>query len=823
MATTKYNFTFKFILSYFLLGALAMAVSYFLYTEFKNYTSAAIRNTGENKFIETGTLINLVYETDGFSRLALLNEQDEDFDFYMEKADLLFKKIEDIKALTTNKNQIEQLDSVKALLELKNQNIEQLRILKLTNSKDTSLDDILEEFKKLENSMGKNSVETLVQDPSKLSRQEKRMWESYAAWLNTSSLNDTTKLKVNTVDSMLIASRFIVSEAKKENSKIRQSLQQKENDLIKNDLTISNQLRQIITAFDAELIKNNKLEEASREAIIKRTGRILGIAGIVTGIVILFFIYIILNDFFKAERFKKSLEKSKLFSEHLLKIREQLIWTVSHDLKTPLNTIAGYSELMEQTPLAEKQKYYLQQISASAHFVSRLVDDLLDFSKLEAGKLPLEQIPFSLENLVTQAAKASKDIHAHKDIALHLSLDPKIQDVIFESDPIRIQQIVNNLIGNAFKFTEAGSIQVAVNLSEKKKEKNVVTISVKDTGIGISKENQKLIFKEFTQAETEIAHQYGGNGLGLAISKKLAKLLGGTLTVESTLGKGSTFTLMLLLKETSRAVPKTTKRKADKNFKSLSVLVFDDDHATLLLQSEVFEQMGINCYTYKDFSLFEENHTTPFDLIITDIQMPGIPGFEILKRLQSGSYRLYKGQPVVAMTGSRKYPEAYYLEKGFIKVLKKPFSKNDLLAILTELFPEKVSKKINGASKKIIKKEGPKGPYNLSLLNSFMQNEVKIKELLVLFYTQTEKDLEQLQKAVNERDFRTLNDTAHRMLTMFGQLQAAQIVSLLEKMEEFNETNISEKELKVAWENLKTKIISLISTIKKDTHYESIL
>src|SRR5690606_13101983 len=147
MATSKNKFTSKIILSYLVLGTLSVLVGIFLYSEFKNYTAETSENTGGQKFIETGTLINLVYETDGFSRLALLTENDADFEKYSSKTDSLFKKIEEIKSLTTNVFQLKQLDSVKSLLEEKNRNIEQLRILRLTNQKDTSLDEIMMEVR----------------------------------------------------------------------------------------------------------------------------------------------------------------------------------------------------------------------------------------------------------------------------------------------------------------------------------------------------------------------------------------------------------------------------------------------------------------------------------------------------------------------------------------------------------------------------------------------------------------------------------------------------------------------------------------------------
>ena len=232
------------------LGALSVLVGFFLFSEFEELSSQSGKGLGEKKIVETGTLINLVYEADGLSRYALLTESDSDFEKYIIKTDSLFLKIKEIQNLSTNDFQLKQLDSVKSLLIEKNQNIEQLRILGLTNKKDTSLDEILKEVRKLEASIGLISVESLIRNPSKLSRRERRVWQSYADYLNRNPARDTSRVRSKTVDSMLYASRYIVSEAKKTNSRIRESLRQKENELIRNDLKISERLRAIIASFD---------------------------------------------------------------------------------------------------------------------------------------------------------------------------------------------------------------------------------------------------------------------------------------------------------------------------------------------------------------------------------------------------------------------------------------------------------------------------------------------------------------------------------------------------------------------------------------------
>lgn len=810
MSGIKNKFTLKIIFSYLILGTLAFFMGWFLFSEVKNYSEGNEITEDDKKIIETGTLINLLYKTDGFSRLALLSENDADFEQYISHNDSLFSKIEEIKSLTTDIFQQKQLDSIRLLLEEKNQNIEQLRILRLTNQKETSLDDIMAEVRKLEASVGLVSVESMIRNPSKLTRNEQRIWQSYADYLNSDSTRDTSTVRSKVVDSMLIASRYIVSEAKKENSRIRRALIQKENELIRNDLNISERLREIISSFDTEIVRRNNLQTEQRAATLQRAGQVLRYVGILGFLVILLFSYYILSDFFRAERFKKNLEESKLYTERLLKNREQLISTVSHDLKTPLNTISGYSQLIRNTALTKKQHHYLTQIDSSSVFISHLVNDLLDFSKLEIGKLTLEFIPFSLDAIIREVGTNMQQVYPEKKIDLQIAISASIQNNFFESDPLRIKQILNNLIGNAFKFTSDGFIKIEASEISVENTISTLKIIVSDSGIGISREKQKDIFNEFTQAEEDTVHKYGGSGLGLAISKKLTSLLGGTLSVESELNKGSSFILTLPLKQASHKIPKTELPVA----KGLRAVILDDDKAMSTLLEEIFKQLKIEPHSftnYSDLKEFIDQENFKFDFILTDIQMPITDGFEVMEKLQSGEVRAFNNQPVIAMTGSREHSHEYFREKGFSNVLRKPFSKAELIQAIQNLFPEKpFSKKTTVAKTDTKAKEIAAGQiFNLSLLESFLNTPEAIREVLQSFDLQTEKDLENLQSAISENDVVTLQSITHRMLTMFRQLEAVQVIPILEKMEASTEANWEKNSMEKTFEALVVSIKNL--------------
>src|SRR5699024_4471651 len=248
MKKSKNKFPFKIILSYLVISLLAAGVAYILIMEFKNL-SLANDEDNQFRFVEAGTLINYVYEVDSYSRIALLTFSESDYDLYKTKADSLFGQIDKLKTHTQNEQQLIQLDSVKTLIEGKNKTIEQLRFLKTTYSQDTSLDDILEEFRKLESSMGKITLENFVNDPSRLSEQERSNYLAYIDFLNSTNDPDN-HVSTDIVQSTLEATRYIVAEINKENSRARSQLEQKENELIRNELDLSSQMRKIITTFD---------------------------------------------------------------------------------------------------------------------------------------------------------------------------------------------------------------------------------------------------------------------------------------------------------------------------------------------------------------------------------------------------------------------------------------------------------------------------------------------------------------------------------------------------------------------------------------------
>ncbi|HEA20971.1 hypothetical protein LCGC14_1437460 [marine sediment metagenome] len=806
------KFTLKIVTSYLLLAFLAGGFGYFLYTEIKSYISKETVGENDKKLLKTSALLTKIYEAESLSKLALQSNIDLNLAAYAQKIELIKTEIDTLKFLTQSDQQKILLDSLQALLNRKVANNSELRALKTKNLSDNSIDNALKEFEKIEESFGKFSAENLFNNFNDFSPKVQQSLREYASLISKNvPKNEDGSTNAAYVDSILKLSKARLRRAKLDESKSQRSLAQKELEVSRNDLELSRQLQNIISAIEQEVIAATYNRNLNQEAALKKTIRIAGFAALIGFFIVAVFSFLITRDYWKVQTYRTKLEKEKKFSESLLKSREQLISTVSHDLRTPLNTIGGYSELLESTSLTEKQKGYIKNVKSASDYVGNLVNDLLDFSKLEAGKLNIEKVPFIPANLIQETAENLQALHIRKKLKLILNIAPELEQTVL-GDPFRLRQILTNLIGNAFKFTEEGHIQIDATADAGKGKALIAKIEVSDTGIGIAKEKQYLIFKEFTQADTDTDKKFGGHGLGLTISKKLAELLSGNLKLRSKLGKGSTFYLQLPFELTDRVLEKD--KVLPYMAPKLRMLIIDDDTSLLHMLRELTESMGITAHTFTNFLSIQEDSHLAYDLVLTDIQMPQVTGFEVLKRLRSGKYAHYSDQPIIAMTGRRDLVPESYTSIGFTQVLQKPFTKGELVAILKLLgiATEKNTEKEDSASVK----EQESKLYNLDIIHSFLgNNEEAIDEVLQIFLQDTHTNMKLLNETVSAKDYQQVNQVAHRMLPMFRQLKVELSVAILEKMELATPENMDSSTLTRSLEKLRVNVGALVDELQE--------
>ncbi|WP_031455180.1 ATP-binding response regulator [Flavobacterium chungangense] len=810
MESKKSYMPIKVLFSYAALLALVVTVGWFLYSENVVYNKLENKIAYEKtKILRVSKLFSNVYKTESLARKTIQTNSEKDFKSYLIETDSLRSRIDTLKQIVTTEYQKVLLDSVTYLLSEKTENIRQLKTIKNKAEDEVSVNTAIDEITKMEFKLRKLELQDFTKSPNDLGSYQRNVLQKYVDYLNQNIPDDSTNtLSKQASDSILANSKKLLSDVKQKAEKKKESLNFEENKLLKNEIAISEQLRKVLRIIEREIIINSIKNNSLKEKSLKKVNEIVTASAIIGLLLTVVFSIIIVSDYSKSQLYKKQLEIANFKTKNLLKSREQLISTVSHDLKTPLSTIVGYSELLGNSDVTTKQSYFIKNIKNSSEYITQLVQDLLDFSQIEAGKITIEKVPFLLPEIIDEVAKNIQTVYKQKNIDLIINADEKLSTKIV-GDPFRLKQILSNIIGNAYKFTEEGFIKISAYVAE---DNDFFTITIEDSGIGIEKENQKLVFEEFAQANENIEKKYGGTGLGLAICQKIISILGGKLNLKSTFGEGSTFKITLpLLFDSSVSLKKTKSEEIIPISKNLTFIVVDDDINLLNLTSTVLKQQNHQVFSFTHATkALESIQNTDFDFIITDIQMPEVDGFLFIEKLKQETNSFYKGQPIIAITGRTDLDFYVYSKAGFSTVIKKPYSPKILLETIQRVLDNDI------LSDKIVKtkKELSSKSYSLTSLKEFLGNDNDAsKEFIESFIESTKLNLNALENAVQEKNISEINSIAHRIAPMFRQIQADEIGEILKTLEQ---NNLDNSELNSLYNNLKVKIDLLFETLKKE-------
>jgi|GEM_PF-1279190 len=393
-------------------------------------------------------------------------------------------------------------------------------------------------------------------------------------------------------------------------------------------------------------------------------------------------LYVVSRDISESKKVKDELFEAKIKAEAATQSKSEFLANMSHEIRTPMNGIMGMTHLVLQTDLNEKQRNFLQKIESSSQSLLEIINDILDFSKIEAGKLEIEIINFDLFEVIDTVVGLVEFKTQEKQLELIVSYGSKLGRK-FRGDPLRISQILTNLIGNAVKFTEYGEIAVYVQSLEV----NRVHFEVRDTGIGMSYEMQDRLFHSFSQADGGTSRKYGGTGLGLAISKQLVELMGGTIRVESKEGQGSSFIFELELLPVLEEPVKQTFSFAGKR-----VLVVDDNSTWQKVLENLLHTFAIEVAVAdsgQDAVVKLKNcHDNPFDLILMDWHMPGLDGIETTRLINLSCSAAGGPPPTVIMVSAFRQESIVALAKavGIHKFIQKPVNPSVLYDILCDVF-----------------------------------------------------------------------------------------------------------------------------------------
>ncbi len=786
MRNSKYSVTYKVLIGYLLLVAFGVATVLFIYNKIVAFKPDR-SDSGKGKITMVSEVATRLYTMEGISRDIIQNNDRKGLAKFYAGIDTVSTILDSLRTLYTDTTTQKELNSIRGLLTKKAQNIKELLVFRARYGNTDYYDRVMERLDSADYFSGNTDFSNMVSGLAPYQQKE------LIKYMKNAEKFKTDQAASHTIDSLVKTIKNVLLSLELKEHKYQQSMARKENELLANDLKISEQLRVLRSKIEQEEIQKSLERVQSSRKALNETAVILVIFGVACVITILIFVVLIVRDTNRSRRYRLALEEAKSYAERLLHSKEQIMNTVTHDLRSPLNSILGYSGLMRKTELTPKQEDYLRRLTASSDYTIRLVNDLLDFSRLEAGKILIEMLPFVPKRLIKECMQSSIPSVDPKKIEIELSLPDELNQSLL-SDPFRIRQILSNLIGNAYKFTEEGTIKISGEIV-RETENLFLKTTVQDSGIGISKAQQKVIFNEFSQAKTSTQREYGGSGLGLAISMRLATLLGGTLEVSSQLHKGSCFTLTVPVELAAESSLKKEKKTIKiKKVAGQRILLVDDDDTQLSLTGEILREQGFKIDTASDGKMaLAKIDLENYAVVLTDIQMPQLDGFDLIKRLRTD--KPTRNLPVIAISGDTSKAKYVYLESGFTEYLIKPYDANELLTIIANVLHLKVDEVTTNRAVKNTNLH--RELYDLTDLLAFTEGDNDSLQVILQSLIESLKDnIEKIEKAKQVEDWQKVGFVAHKMLPMLRQIKAVGIIELLEKLEHQQVEGFSVKQAK---------------------------
>ncbi|MEX2591671.1 MAG: ATP-binding protein [Anditalea sp.] len=600
-----------------------------------------------------------------------------------------------------------------------------------------------------------------------LSEQErKNMRELFGLLKVNLDRSDTAKINETAAsDSMLYAVRNFILDINYEEQQLRSRLASLETDLNKKNKALIENIQGIITHLQSEALLESQKQNDSAYDLTFRVSILLGALIIIGVIGSSGFIYSIISEINKAQDYSHRLEEAKKRSDNLAKAKQNFLASMSHEIRNPLHAIQGFNDALLKTELKDPQKEYVKMVGFASETLSAIVNDILDFSKLEAGKVNIDKEPFNPHKLFASIHHIFEYKAAEKKIDFEWETDLP-EGKWFIGDQLRINQILNNLLSNAFKFTDKGYIKVSIRYEGKN-----LKLMVEDSGFGMTPEVKNKVFKEFNQGDGSITRKFGGTGLGLAIVKKLVDLQKGEIKLESEEGIGTKINITIPTGITMPKVDEVELVNHSYSIEGLNILVIDDDPIGLKFVKLLLTSKGANVTSFNGGVDFRDNFKGGnYDLVLLDIQMPELSGYQVLQILREN--KEYKDLPALAITANVFAKETEKMEEvGFDGLILKPFREKDLIvqmAKVIELTPivefEPMADKRHLMS--------VQQPYDLSDIKKFcMDDEGMLEEVVVDFYSETVQNLIDINKALDKGDYKTIREIAHQLSSRLGQLK----------------------------------------------------
>ncbi|MDR1526944.1 MAG: response regulator [Dysgonamonadaceae bacterium] len=771
------------IIGYVLLVALSIVGIVWIYTEWLNYTDGTIpRSQHQKELVMLSNTLTTMYHAEGTVGLLAFVTDPQLNQKYDSLTTASLSQIAHLKQISKEPVLNDQLDSLNILLLHKKENTTELVRLVQSFEADTLKQTIQmtilsqHDLDNLDNLL--HSALEQLQDTNVIVGEKKNIFRRIGAAIKASG-QDTLR-EINSYvtrterelvlpilkDTIVEMIQDINLATQRRNTAITARLMLKQNELYGINERITTQINLIMHELETNEHNINLRLSIERAEAIRRSSLGISIIAITSILIAIFFMSWILRSLTINQRLHQEINTAKKHLEELLASREQLMLTITHDIKAPVSSILGYLELMIKNKSSAQYAYYIENMQQSATHILDLVRNLLDFHYLEINEQKPDSLAFFPHIFLSDIYKSFVPDAQKKELQFDF-LSEVEYDAEYVSDPYRIRQIINNILSNAIKYTPAkGSVVLSARLLRENPTQTEFYIAVQDTGPGIKEDDRQRIFEAFKRL-SYTSSGIEGFGLGLNIAIKTAQLLGGSITVGSNPGKGSVFTIRLpLYPFTPTETQAVTKRPID-------ILFIDDDTILLDLVSRITKREGMKPHTCSHsldaLQLLQEKH---FDIIFSDIQMPDMNGFELAERIRMAPFEGAKTIPIIGLSANSYVSQARYKAAGFSAFLIKPFTFDQLIQTIHRYTGEE----------KIPFPTGQKNIKGFERLIEFSGDDWEAGESIIRsFIADNQKNHQALEQAFATDDWETVRNVSHKMLPLMKLISADRLIPLLEK------------------------------------------
>ena len=750
--------SWKVVITYTFVIALCAALFYYIFnlrstieSQRSNINSQHAALQWANRFTKN------VHEAQSAANLYAFTKQTRYKRRFNEAKKLISAQVDSIVMIEINednKTMVKEIDGlIKSKGSISNELSKQFHDFNPLAEFDRTIDDYMPPEPEEEIVVTKISKDTIIHVPR---HQKKGFWRRIGNVFNPTEEDsivhvsiestDTLHIQRQSNDSLTILAdlRLLSDQAKAEYWNKIKEYESKTQELVRADNQLSEQISNLLIHLNQEILDSTIAEIEKSEAAIKENIRTSILIGAITLFLIVIFIILIISDVNKGHRARQAAEEAKKKTEEIMESRHKLLLSVSHDIKTPLSSILGNVELMDKTS-NEKEFESIQQ---SADHILNLLNNLLEYSSLEQGKLQIHHESFNLRQLCDETSEMFRPIAKHKNLDFVYEPDME-EDSFILSDRLKIKQILSNIISNGIKYTLEGSVCFKARIG-----RNLVVFDITDTGVGIPPDKLEDVFKPFVRIETY--NQFAeGSGYGMSVVKGLVDLLGGEIHIESEVGKGTHFEVRIPVGNVEKPIEEDGEVNSDKK-KSLNILVIDDDNTLLSVIDTMLHRLGhqaIACRSKNDIeSAIAQIHD--YDYVLTDREMGALTGNDILHLFKEAD----PDKPVILMTARIEYSNEIAKEEGFDGFLQKPFNLKQLESLFGSVAAAESEQEI----------AFPDFPSFSEMMGN---DRPSMTDILSVFVKSTSDDLMTMNALIEASDFIEMQALCHKMLPMFTQLE----------------------------------------------------